>query len=153
MGGPMKRFLLLFFWCGSYLSPLAFSQRNFINQFDGSVAYSVAISAGVTLNYSSALMPRLTASENRDMEASWVGAGWSLEIGAIEADLKGTSNTADDEWFYIHPTGGRSQIVKDNLGVYRLDDNPYWKIEMTKVVEPDYDELVTGITVIRDDGS
>ena len=88
----MKRFfILLFCSCGLY-TQYAVSQNNIVNPFDGSVSYSVPITPGVSLNYSSSLMPTLMTSENRDMQASWVGAGWSLEMGAIEADLKGTTN-------------------------------------------------------------
>jgi hypothetical protein len=93
-------------------------------------------------------------SENRDMQTSWVGAGWSSGIEAIEADLKGTTAIDDDEWFYIDRNGGKTKIVKDNNSVLRLENNPSWKVELSYYSDPTtLDTSVTGVTIIEEDGS
>ncbi len=140
----MKR--LMFVFGVLFFSHITASQ-NLANLFDGSLSYSVPVVPGVALHYSSSQVPTIVSDENRDVQASWVGAGWSLEFESIKADLKGTTATDDDEFYYVS-SAGTARIVKDNSGVFRLENNPYWKIEFT--TSGDY---ITGITITKSDGS
>jgi RHS repeat-associated protein len=128
---------------------------DFVSPFVGAVSTSITPTKGVTLNYSSASVPFLITAENRDAQTSWVGAGWSFGTEAVEVDHHGTATMEDDEYFYIDGSGGRTPIMKDNAGVYRIQNYPYWKIALT--VQEDtsgyIDYLVTGVTITRDDGS
>ncbi len=121
---------------------------NVVNPFTGSVSLSLPILPGITLSYSSINVPLLMNYENRDMQSSTVGAGWLLELGSIIADLKGTTDITDDDWYYIGSGGSRTKIMKDASGIYRLQNNPYWKVELSM-----RGELVDGITFTTDDGS
>lgn len=132
-------------------------QENIVNPFDGSVSYSVSLTSGVTITYSSSTVPTIMSAENRDIQASWVGAGWTLETGAIEADSKGTTAVSDDEWTFVDAGGTRTKILKDHSGNLRLQNNPSWKIVLETQEAPGgypyTDSLVTGITVFKDDGT
>lgn len=142
----MKRLLFAFVFCILF-SSLRMAAQNLVNAFDGSTTYAVPLVPGVSLTYSSSQVPTIMSRENRDDEASWVGAGWSLNFESIVADLKGTTTTDDDEFFYVS-SAGTVRIVKDSSGALRLDNNPSWKVDFA--MSGDY---VTGITITKDDGS
>src|SRR6266849_563170 len=96
-GEYMKRLLYLLLSLTGVCYHPATAQENFVDPFDGTVSYSVPLLPGVTLRYSSSFVPTMMTSENRDVQTSWLGAGWTFGMGAIEADLNGTTTTDDDE--------------------------------------------------------
>ena len=125
--------------CCSGMLQLVLAQGSLVSPFDGSVSYTQSVLPEVTLTYSGSGVPKLMTSENRDIQTNWIGAGWFFGAEAIEADLKGTTNIDDDEFSYLTTGGGKTQIVKDNNGVLRLQSNPYWKIELNKERRTDVD--------------
>lgn len=124
-----------------------------VNQFDGSVSLTVPLLPGVDLLYSSTNVPSLMNYENRDMQASDVGAGWTLDLGSVVANLHGTSSIGDDSWYYLAPNGSRTEIVKDASGVYRLQNDPYSEVELSKYVNAAGNTVVGGVTIVKEDGS
>lgn len=141
----MKRIIFVIASYCALFTNFALSQG--VDKFTGSASYSLTLTPGVTLSYSSAMVPTIVTSENRDLQAGWVGAGWTLQYDYICVDLKGTATADDDEFFYVR-NGSRIKIVKDGGGVLRPENNPYWRVDLTKS-----GDLVTGITITKDDGS
>ncbi|MCL5035150.1 MAG: DUF6443 domain-containing protein, partial [Bacteroidetes bacterium] len=142
----MRRTVVIF----AALSILLFSRIGVaqnVNLFDGSSSYTLHILPGVDLVYSSGSVPLNVSSENRDMQTTWVGLGWSLRFAYIEADLRGTFTMNDDKMYYVS-NQGLDRIVEDASGVYRLENHPYWKVEMNT-----YSGEINGITIVRSDGS
>ena len=121
-----------------------------LNSFTGTSAFSVPILPGLALNHSGANMAMETALENRDAASSWVGSGWSLQMGRFVVNPHATKDITDDDWFFIEPSGLSTRMVKDNAGVYRLVSHPHWKVALS--FGPSGDKVV-GITVTQDDGS
>lgn len=127
---------------------------NMVDKFTGPINFSLPIAQEVNLTYSSMMAPTLMTNENRDMQTSWVGAGWSFGMEAIEADLKGTTTKDDDEYFYIDADGARYSIFKVSAGILRPENNIHWQVGLTtaKGADTNY-TMVTGITITRSDGS
>ena len=47
----------------------------------------------------------LSSLQNRDFQASWVGLGFQFGLESIIADLNLTSDPADDQYYYVGPSG------------------------------------------------
>src|SRR5690606_22858299 len=62
-------------------------------------------------------------------QASWVGMGWSLDIGYIERDFHGTFNAVNDDTYNVLAGGVSSLILMNASGAYRLADENFWKVE------------------------
>ena len=109
-----------------------------VNLFSGDASISIPLLSlpgrggsdfSVSLNYSSNVHI-LMNTENQYQQASWVGAGWNLNFGAIMANLHQTKSYVDDE-FYFFNGSTLTKIIKYEPGDYTFENNPYWKIVPT----------------------
>jgi len=88
----------------------------------------------ISLDYNS----QVVDSASIVSQASWVGMGWSLDVGTIERNSNGTPTWTGDDSFFLSFNGVSSTIVNVG-GVYRLSDENFWKIE--KLSNPDRWEI------------
>jgi RHS repeat-associated protein len=109
-----------------------------VSQFSGAASYSYplwvppgpgGLQPNLVLSYSS----QSVDSASVQTQASWVGMGWSLEVGAIERDMHGTMDTTVDDTFNLSVGGVSSLLLKDDSNNYHTADETFWKVQ--------YDEL------------
>lgn len=110
-----------------------------VNLYSGDAAFSYPLVADLNLNYSSHVY-KMALTGNDQAPAGWVGLGWSLGVGAVVRDHKGTIDHFDDNFYWISPTGVTSQIKrKNNLGVkydyyeFEKDDNIQWTEDLNSL--------------------
>lgn len=92
------------------------------------------LAPSVGLNYSSGSVDGMTTNKNN--QPGWVGIGWSLESGYIERHLKpcNLSQAPGDfcltgDNYSIVLNGVSSRLVLVSGSLYRLQNDPYWKVE------------------------
>jgi RHS repeat-associated protein len=126
--------------------------RDFSNesQFTGDVAFSIPIAnqggVAVALRYNSNVH-KSVIGENKFSSSGWVGLGWSLALGSIQADINNTRDPADDKYFFVGPEG-TSELIRDSLNQFMLREYRHWKI--TREVSGG---SVIGWTVVLEDGT
>ena len=112
----------------SYLPP--FQDSFSIAEFTGAGTYkmdfpTIAGTAGVTptvsLRYNSQVIDEGTLFN----QASWVGMGWSLDLGSITRDMHGTDSDLTDDTFFLSLNGLGGRLlpvlkVSENVINYRL---------------------------------
>jgi RHS repeat-associated protein len=116
-------------WQSSHLPTVDSFQ---VSSFTGAATYSLPIvvppgpggfQPSLSLNYNSQMVDQSTLNT----QASWVGMGWSLDMGSMELDSHGTSGSEDDT--YILNIGGVStRVVKGPGGTYHTADENFWQI-------------------------
>jgi hypothetical protein len=106
-----------------------------VSQFTGAATYSFPI---WTPPGPGGLQPSLALSYNSQVvdssfsgrtQASWVGMGWSLDVGYIERDFHGTFTIESDDTFNVLAGGTSSLVLKNSSGQFRLADENFWKLE------------------------
>jgi len=126
------------------------TNRNNVDLYSGNFIYEYPIGQlgpiNLKLMYSSNIRNSIRNS-NAINPVGIVGLGWQLGKGAIYADHKGTTSTADDDFYYSSPLGISSKICRQG-GNYLLENDPYSKISPTVTS----DGLITGWEVTTIDG-
>jgi len=110
---------------------------NLVNQFSGDATWHNTLASidgknsefDLSINYSSNINTNVRA-QNTIAPDSWTGLGWSLGVGNIRTNHKGTKDISDDDFYYVSPTGVSQRILKKS-GTYFLEKNPYWKVTVT----------------------
>ena len=106
-----------------------------VSQFTGAATYSFPI---WTPPGPGGLQPSLALSYNSQVvdsaftgrtQASWVGMGWSIDVGYIEREFHGTYTDGDDDTFSVLAGGTSSLVLLNEYGQYRLADENYWKLD------------------------
>ncbi|MBI4760292.1 MAG: hypothetical protein HY780_03655 [Chloroflexi bacterium] len=104
-----------------------------VSEFTGAGTYSYPINVppgpggfqpNLTLTYNSQVVDQATLNT----PASWVGMGWSLDVGSIEIDLHGTPDWTYDDTYLLNLNGVSTRIVKDTNGVYHTTDENFLRI-------------------------
>ena len=117
-----------------------------VSSFTGAATYSLPITVppgpgglqpSVTINYNSQVVDAATLRK----QASWVGMGWSLDLGAIDRDMNGTDNYLEDDVFSISVGGISSLLLPANgttngeTGYYKTADESYWRIHYNSTTD------------------
>ena len=130
-------------WQASHLPTIDSFQ---VSSFTGAGTYSLPIEVppgpggfqpSLALTYNSQVVDQSTTLT----QASWVGMGWSLEMGSIEADTHGTDDNQDDTYL-LNVAGISTWLIKDDSGAYHARDENFWQIS--------YDGSRNGIWTVRD---
>jgi RHS repeat-associated protein len=120
------------------------------SQFTGDVSFTIPIASkggvDVALKYCSNVH-RLIPTDNRFSPPGWVGLGWTLSLGCIQADNNNTKDPTDDKYFYVGPDA-TSELIVDTLNQFMLREYRHWKI--TRQVS---NGTVVGWTVVTEDGT
>lgn len=120
------------------------------SQFTGDVAFSIPLASkggvDVTLRYNSNLH-KLLPAENKFSPSGWLGLGWKLDLGSIQADISNTADSSDDKYFFVG-SDVSSELIVDSLNAFTLREYRHWKITREVV-----DGTVVGWTVILEDGT
>ena len=86
------------------------------------------INHDISLSYSSNVFLNARAKNDR-APSGWVGLGWRLGFGSIVSDHKSTTTHADDDFFWVSPTGVPKKILKkrNEAGqkTFHIEDEPY----------------------------
>ena len=97
----------------------------------GSYSYPIEVPAGrggltpsIQLNYNSQVVDQATA----ESQASWVGMGWSLNVGTIERNINRTIDWTGDDIFSLNVAGVSTQLIPVGGGAYRAADENFWEI-------------------------
>ena len=100
--------------------------------FSGAATYSFPIwtppgpgglQPSLSLSYNSQTIDNATATQT---QASWVGMGWSLDTGYIERNMHWSGDHND--LYSLVVNGVSSRILKDENGVYHLEDENFWTL-------------------------
>ncbi len=117
-------------WQASKLPTLDASQ---VSAYTGAASYTLPLEVpsgpgglkpDLSLSYNSQVVDSATTLA----QASWVGMGWSLDIGGIERNSNGTSSYEGDDTFMLTINGVGSNIIHDANG-YHLSNENFWKVE------------------------
>ncbi len=102
-----------------------------VSEFTGAGSYSLPIEVpagpggfqpSLSLNYNS----QVVDGSSLGTQASWVGMGWSMDVGSIDIDYRGAGNTS-----YILSVGGvSSHVFKDTNGKFHLADENGWDVQL-----------------------
>ncbi|MEJ5202297.1 MAG: SpvB/TcaC N-terminal domain-containing protein, partial [Anaerolineales bacterium] len=104
-----------------------------VAEFTGAGTYSYPINVppgpggfqpSLALSYNSQIVDQATLNT----PASWVGMGWSLDVGSIELDLHGTPDYWYDDTYLLNLNGVSTRIVQDANGVYHTTDENFLRI-------------------------
>ncbi|MCP4580519.1 MAG: hypothetical protein GY839_02795 [candidate division Zixibacteria bacterium] len=94
---------------------------------------------------------------NDKVQSSWAGVGWSLEMPSIIADLNGTVDFIDDNYFYNSPGKGMIALIPvvtdPEHEEYMLENFRAWKIKRVFGQIEDNVQYVIGWEITREDGS
>jgi hypothetical protein len=86
----------------------------------------------VVLSYSSGRVDGLTSERNT--QVGWVGAGWDYSPGFVsrqfDSNWFGDLVLAAEDVFSLTLGGVSSRLVEVGAGVFRLEDDPDWKLEL-----------------------
>ena len=110
-----------------------------VSSFTGASTYAVNLwtppgpggfQPNLTLSYNSGVVDDSTVFT----QASWVGMGWSLDVGYIERNMHGTNDDTDDDTFMLNVAGVGSQLLPissptNGIITYATSDQSYMKIE------------------------
>ncbi len=110
----------------------------------------------VDLSYSGAVEQQCK-SINEDSPTSWTGLGWQLGFSSINVRHHGTTDIADDEYYYRFDNGAACEILRNGTEpsdyTFLVQDEPWWTIE-AHYVDPDADfPVIDGWTLWKTDGS
>lgn len=113
-----------------------------VNQFTGDVALSIPVVAlpgrngldlSIALNYTSNIH-KIINNENKLLQASWVGLGWSLSVNGLALSIKsshnGTQAVHDDVYYMAEGVKlkFKSHLSQD-VDLYCLENNAFVRIE------------------------
>ena len=124
---------------GEAVNPFNINQSpggNNFSPYTGEAAFSIplysltgrnGLNFQISLRYSSNV-ERIARACNDIGPTGTVGLGWTLGVGGIICDHKGTVIISDDEYLYVSPGGEGQPILRDGTRYY-LKRDPYWKIE------------------------
>lgn len=113
-----------------------------VNQFTGDVALSIPVVAlpgrngldlSIALNYTSNIH-KIINTENKLLQASWVGLGWSLSVNglalSINSSHNGTQAVHDDVYYMAEGVNlkFKSHLSQD-VDLYCLENNAFVSIE------------------------
>ncbi len=124
-------------WQASHLPTI----ENFqVSGFTGAATYDLPIDLpqgpdGLTPDFSLSYNSQVVDKSSSLTQASWVGMGWSLDVGSIERNTNSTSWYTGDDSFFITMNGISSRIVRDTSGVYHLAQENFWQV--SKLTNPD----------------
>ena len=102
----------------------------------------------VNLTYSSLGVYKQVRTDNQYAPSSYVGLGWTLQLGSISAEISGTSDTCDDRYFY---TGveGNFELQEDITGRFQIPEYREWRI--LRVL--DSNGKIAGWEITKEDGT
>lgn len=119
-----------------------------VSSFTGAASYSYpfwvppgpgGLQPSLALSYSSQGVDSATART----QASWVGMGWSLDVGAIERNMNGTNDDLRDDTFNLVVNGVSSMLLEiaedvdgnPNTKHYRTVDETFWRVQYNKTTD------------------
>jgi len=131
-----------------------------VNLYTGDVQFGLnlfnlsgpaGLDVALGMSYSSNVKHIIDADNDKN-QASWVGLGWTLEFPAIIADLKGSIDISDDDYFYFDPNEGSTLLLPSSgtNNEYILENYRHWKI---KRILTENNKYVVGWKIIKEDGS
>ncbi len=110
------------------------SLNNFqVAKFTGAATYNfpIQVPAGpgglqpsLNLSYNSQIVDNSTART----QASWVGMGWSLDVGYVLRNQNGTPDNDSDDTFSLTANGAGGLLVLGGDGYYHTTDETFWRI-------------------------
>jgi RHS repeat-associated protein len=102
-----------------------------VSEFTGAGSYSLPIEVpagpggfqpSLSLNYNS----QVVDGSSLGTQASWVGMGWSLDVGSIDVDYRGVNNSS----FILSVGGVSSHIYKDANGNPHIAEENGWVVQL-----------------------
>ena len=121
VGPEPEDFRKQFNYAKPILGPINLKVSNeLVNSYTGQITTNITLLPGVTLSYSSTNVPLIFTYENRVFQVGWIGMGWNLSLGSVIADLKGTTSSSDDIYYYLNipqKQGGKSPQSPDTQGI------------------------------------
>jgi hypothetical protein len=123
---------------GNYAQPSVPSVDINVDLFTGSAsyAYPLDLPAGraglqpdLTIGYNSGIVDAMRGRLNP--QASWVGAGWNLDVGYISRKIQYDANGVPEivGEYTLVLNGVSSKLVGIGSGQYRTEDERFWRIQ------------------------
>ncbi|MCG2783911.1 MAG: hypothetical protein L6461_02285 [Anaerolineae bacterium] len=116
-----------------------------VSTFTGAASYAFPIEVppgpgglqpSLALNYNSQVVDQSTVRT----QASWVGMGWSLDVGSITWDSREHVAYLADDSYMLNINGVSSRIISDGTS-YRLADENYWRLSYANGIWTVWDKV------------